>query len=615
MALVHFNMASFFEDGDPGCTPQNWPGASGSSNPASFAPTALNASQWVDSMVAIGATEAVLTAKHGCGFYLWPTQVLLPNGTRYPYRVTDAVGDVVQQFVDATSARGLGHGFYYSLTNNFFLNVRGHSVQPNPIPGQYPGITQQQFEDLAFDSLKELWTNYGTSIELWFDGGYTSDMKARLTQLLQSTQPNACAFGGWGITNNSVRWCGSEGGSPPGLPTIWSTDNGGGGAGVPPNTPGAAWSPSGVDFTLQQGDHWCAWGFFFFAPPTPPYALPPPFPPPQHTHTPSLPVYTPGLGLRSLSELILAYHNSVGANGKLELDFAIDRTGNLAPAHVAAYARFGAWIKACYGAPLATATPPPGAMSVVLPLPGGAAAVDRVVMREDQRRGQAVNGFTVEYSALGAGGPWLPFGAGVTIGTKRILIAPAPVTAAALRLTLLPAAFSPPVLRDFAAFAPGPCALPTSRARFVYPDGRCLATNASGFPCAGGANNACPVFLADCASPAAVWDDAEGTLMNVFWGAQSGQPAGINIDCNSEAPGAVAKLLGAGAGWSANSIAFAGGQLVYARDEAGAPSLCLDGGQGPDAPPCGHEPRCAGQVTTQPCSSGTAGGWVRQPAA
>lgn len=63
MALIHFNMATFFEDGDPGCNAGNWPGPTGSGNPASFNPTALNVSQWVDSMVAIHATEAVLTGK------------------------------------------------------------------------------------------------------------------------------------------------------------------------------------------------------------------------------------------------------------------------------------------------------------------------------------------------------------------------------------------------------------------------------------------------------------------------------------------------------------------------------------------------------------------------
>ena len=365
----------------------------------------------------------------------------------------------------------------------------------------------------------------------------------------------------------------------PGIPTIWSTDTGGGGPGVPPNTPGAAFSPSGVDFTLQQGDHW---------------------------------FWTPGDALHSLAELISVYHNSVGNNGKLELDFAISRTGQLAPTHVAAYAAFGAWIKACYGAPLASVSPPPGTMQVLLPLPA-AMAVDRVAIREDQTQGQAVNSFTVEYSAnAGAGGPWLPFAAGASIGHKRILVLPAPVQAAALRLTLLPDAFSTPVLRDFAAFAPGPCAQPSSRVRFVYPDGRCLVSNASNFPCPGGAHNACPVFLGGCADPTSVWDDASGGLMNVFWGKESGQPAGINIDCNEVAPGAVAKLLGDGSGGSANSIAFTKGQLVYTVDGAGLPLLCLDGGQGPYSTPCGNEQRSGNQVSTQPCSSGTTGGWVRQ---
>ena len=59
MALVHFNMATFFQNGDPGCTTSNWPGPTGSNNPDSFAPSALNISQWADSMLAIKATEAV----------------------------------------------------------------------------------------------------------------------------------------------------------------------------------------------------------------------------------------------------------------------------------------------------------------------------------------------------------------------------------------------------------------------------------------------------------------------------------------------------------------------------------------------------------------------------
>jgi len=82
-------------------------------------------------------------------------------------------------------------------------------------------------------------------------------METRLKALLNSAQPTAVAFGGVGISSNPVRWCGTESGSPPGYPDIWATDCGEGeGPGCPPNSTNAIWNPSGVDFTLQQGDHW-----------------------------------------------------------------------------------------------------------------------------------------------------------------------------------------------------------------------------------------------------------------------------------------------------------------------------------------------------------------------
>ena len=64
MALVHFNMATFFHNGDPGCNAANW---NESQHPASFAPNQLNVSNWIVSMKALGVKEAVLTAKHDAG--------------------------------------------------------------------------------------------------------------------------------------------------------------------------------------------------------------------------------------------------------------------------------------------------------------------------------------------------------------------------------------------------------------------------------------------------------------------------------------------------------------------------------------------------------------------
>ena len=78
MALVHFNMATFFRNGDPGCDAGNW---NESQKPSSFAPTELDTDNWAEAMTALGVHEAVLTAKHGCGFCLWPTKATLPDGT------------------------------------------------------------------------------------------------------------------------------------------------------------------------------------------------------------------------------------------------------------------------------------------------------------------------------------------------------------------------------------------------------------------------------------------------------------------------------------------------------------------------------------------------------
>jgi hypothetical protein len=323
-------------------------------------------------------------------------------------------------------------------------------------------------------------------------------MQAELSALLLRAQPTAVAFGGLGISPNPVRWCGTEGGSPPGYPTIWSTGTSNGGQ---PPAEGVPWNPSGVDFTLQQGDHW---------------------------------FYTPGLGLRSLGELIDVYHKSVGCNGKLELDFAISRTGQLDPRHVAAYAAFGAWQRACYGSPLASATPGASLVSTLaLSSAGGAPVlVDRVMLREDLAGGQNVNGYLVEWQDSTSGSQWQPFGNGTTVGNKKIHIrSQGGVNATSLRLTLAPSAFPPPYaqyLTTFAAFAPAPCAVGPNPARAVRfsKGGACLVSNAT-FPCPGGAGNACPVFLGSCSDPSALWDDSDGTLQNVHVAQSTGQLAGI----------------------------------------------------------------------------------------
>ena len=233
----------------------------------------------------------MLTAKHGCGFYLWPSNVTLPDGTRYPYAVNASL-NVLQQFSDTMRARGLGHGFYYSLTNNFFLNEAGFHVRPPStlLPGQ-ANVSQAQFEALALASITELWTAFGELREIWLDGGYQTDLQAKITALLADLQPSALALNGEGVSPSPGRWSGTEGDVPPGWPNIFSTTccnvhapdpaHTCEGAGCPPDdASGAAmYAPSSTDFTLQSGDVW---------------------------------FFEPGAALRPLAELIAVYHATVG---------------------------------------------------------------------------------------------------------------------------------------------------------------------------------------------------------------------------------------------------------------------------------------------------------------
>ena len=435
-ALIHFGMATFFHDGDPGCDRQNWNGCDpnggcNSSDVRSFDPSNLNVSNWVQSFVDLGATSAVLTAKHGCGFLAWRTNTTLPDGREYPYHVAEDQ-QVARQFVAATSAAGIGYGFYYSLTNNFFLNARDHVVQPasSLLPGQ-ANVTQQQFEDIALAQVTELWTDFGNLTEIWLDGG-CGRICDKVGALVRKLQPTAVVFNGQGVSDSPVRWCGTESGDPvPIGGAVWSTaacsDVACLGSGSPPNTSGATWQPSGVDVTLQQGDRW---------------------------------FYMPGQKIHPLADLVSFYHRSVGMNGHLEIDFAISRTGQIDAVHSAAYKRFGDWIRSCYGSPVASGSLAHGQTSFILPLPAGGGTIDRVLLQEDQTHGQLIASYTVDVMVLGA---WLPFSSGVSVGKKRIDIG-ARVVATMVRVSVAEA-WAVPTGLFAAVFSPEGCRMEP----FEYP--------------------------------------------------------------------------------------------------------------------------------------------------
>ena len=402
------------------------PSAAGpSSSPYTFQPAALNTTQWADVMVALGAKGAILTAKHGCGHLLWPSKTYLPDGTPYPYRVGTNASfvkvDVLKHFQNSMQERGIRHGFYYSLTNNFFLNVRGHKAGYSPIllPGQV-NVSQAEFEKIALEQVEELWTNYGALGEIWFDGGYTGDMAKSLQHALKK-QPGAIGFGGEGISQNPATWIGTESGEPDCPNGIWSTGTSYCGD---PNS--QQFIPKTTDTTLQLSDHW------FWTP--------------------------PARGIRDLPTLINVYHDTVGSNGVLELDFAIGREGRVADEHEAAYRALGRWVRSCYGTPINMnhAQSKLNDTTWVYTLSTSEKSVkitaDRTVIREDISLGQRVRSWKLTDSHSGA-----TLASGSSVGNRRVALFQEPVST--LGLTLVVTAVAKPVIMQFDIFSPEPCAL------------------------------------------------------------------------------------------------------------------------------------------------------------
>ena len=70
-----------------------------------------------------------------------PTNVTLPGGEEYTFCVGKEKSaikfSVAGAFAKFMNANGVKHGFYYSLTNNYYMNVRGKVA--NGDSGWLPG--------------------------------------------------------------------------------------------------------------------------------------------------------------------------------------------------------------------------------------------------------------------------------------------------------------------------------------------------------------------------------------------------------------------------------------------------------------------------------------------
>ena len=245
-ALFQFNIGEYgTQINDYACRDTSQPPI-----PASmFTPMALNTTAWMETTVAMGAKHAVLTTQAGCGFDLWHTNATLPGGAPYNYTVRESPfgRDIVREFVDAARAAGIKPGLYYIINQNYFLSFSDGKIVPRTAPGQQQ-VTDADYEAIVLAQLRELWTAYGSLVELWFDGGCPPSLKDKVAALLEELQPDAVRFQG-PSNSQAVRWIGSESGKAP--EPNWITANGSLDFG-PGEADGPVVAPSEADTTMAS---------------------------------------------------------------------------------------------------------------------------------------------------------------------------------------------------------------------------------------------------------------------------------------------------------------------------------------------------------------------------
>jgi alpha-L-fucosidase len=423
--IIHLDLQVFVPDYDFRALPPSHPA------PSVFAPTALDTDQWLATAKAGGAQYAVLVAKHGTGFSLWPTDAHDYSVKHSPWK--DGKGDLVADFIASCAKYGIRPGLYYHCGCNGYCGV------DNPgraLSGQ--AEDQQRYNRVVTTQLTELWTRYGTLFEIWFDGGTLPPELGgpEVIPLLQAYQPQAVCFQGPRGTRSVIRWAGNELGYvdyPCWNTTRWKPAR----TEVPhiENAPaehtdaefpmygqgepdGALWAPAENDMTLRRQDVSAHGGWIWRR---------------GQDHL-----------LYPLEEQIERYYHCVGRNANLLAGLVVDDRGLVPEVDVALWTAFGAEIRRRFAHPVGETRGTGGEILLTL---DGPYAVNHAVLMEEIAQGERVRQYVLE-GETAAG--WQPLATGACIGHKHIQRFER-VVVSRLRLRLL-ASMGEPQIRRLAAY-------------------------------------------------------------------------------------------------------------------------------------------------------------------
>ncbi len=413
-AFLHYSLNTY--------TDQEW--GFGDEDPALFNPSSLDTRQWVKTCKAAGMKGIIFTAKHHCGFCMWPSAYTDYSVKSSPWK--DGKGDVVAELAEACREEGLKFAVYLS-----------------PWDRNHPAYGQPEYVTYFRNQLRELLSNYGDVFEVWFDGanggngwyGGANETRQidRLTyyqwgetyDMIRELQPHCIIWNDGADRRGDLRWVGTEAGNIG--HRNWSKMS---------STKDPEWGD--LHWGMEDGDVWC----------------------PGETNTSIRPgwfYHTSEDGhVKSLSKLMDTYYKSVGRNSTLLLNFPIMPNGLISPIDSARGVAFNKMVHEVFDHDLAEGLKPVNEADSVFTLTFKApTTLNRFLASEDISLGQRVKRFRLE--AL-VDGVWQSLKDDLadwedgleTIGRKRIICFPT-ITATALRMTVTES-LAPAVIGRMGAF-------------------------------------------------------------------------------------------------------------------------------------------------------------------
>lgn len=199
--FIHWGIYSLLEAGEWVMYSRQIPVKEYEKLTAKFNPVKFNADEWVSVAKAAGMKYIVITAKHHDGFSMFKTSVS-------DFNIIDATPfgrDPMKELCEACRREGIKLGFYYShvrewrhpMAQSFETQGRPNAIGNYGNFWDYPDENkkdlQKYIDEFDMPQLKELLTQYGDIITIWFDtpSMIRPDQGEQLRDCVHSIQP-AC---------------------------------------------------------------------------------------------------------------------------------------------------------------------------------------------------------------------------------------------------------------------------------------------------------------------------------------------------------------------------------------------------------------------------------------